>query len=249
MSNTDHELEVAHLVARYSAKYRDINLGTPVLNDDGSEDLQFDVRFDSAEPPVALEVTSIVDHNHIATARISSCIADELTKIASRDNLGRWHIEVIAGIKLKPIKQDILKVIKGEKTELPDGVMSISKADRGEPDIVMYTWSSDSSEPKPLTGITPKLEKALNDNCKKLGLAHGYERHLAVDLLAQRASDPSSSPVPILPPEIDVLWVVNRWSIGQNTDPMVWWTTRAEWSLSHEWPPSGGLHPIDQRLF
>ena len=179
MRNSDHELKVARLVARYSAKYRDIPLGNPVLNDDGSEDLQFDVRFDSADPPVALEVTSIVDPNHIATARISSRIADELTEIASRDNLGRWHIEVIAGTKLKPIKQDILKVIQGEKPDLPDDVMSISKADGGEPDIVIYTWSSDSSEPKPLTGITPELEKALSANSKKLGLAHGYEQGLA----------------------------------------------------------------------
>ncbi len=249
MPNIDHELEVAHLIARYSAKYRAIYLGPLVHNDDGSEDLQFDVCFDSAKPPVALEITSIVDPNHIATSRISSRIAEELTELASRENLGRWHVEVIAGTKLKPIKQDILKVIKGEKIKLPDGVVSISEADGGEPDVVIYTWSSDSSELEPLIGITPELEKALKDNSQKLGRAHGYERHLAVDLLAQRASDPSRSPVPILPPEIDVLWVVNRWSFGPNKDPVVWWTTRAKWSLSHDWPPSGGLRPIDQRLF
>ena len=208
MPNTDQELEVARLVACYSAKYRDIPLGTPVLNDDGSENLKFDIRFDSAEPRVALEITSIEVFRHIETASVSRSLADELTESALKENLGRWYVEIVAGTKLKSIKRYILKAMRGEQIELPNSIQGITKAEGGEAGVVICTWGSSVSDIKPLTGITPELEKALKNNSQKLGHAHGYERHLAVDLLAQCALNPSSSPVPILPSEVDVLWVV-----------------------------------------
>lgn len=51
MAESQRELEIAKWVAIYSERYRGKVLGEPALNDDGSGDLLFDIRFDSADPP------------------------------------------------------------------------------------------------------------------------------------------------------------------------------------------------------
>ena len=107
---------------------------------------------------------------------------------------------------------------------------------------MVYTWLSDPAHAlQPLTGFIQELEEAISSNRTKLSMAKGYERHLAVDLLAWRADDPAVTPPPSLPDGIDVLWVFNRSASAHRTDPIAWWTTRHnEWSLSHPRPP---VHP------
>lgn len=242
MPDPDRELMIARSVSSFSERYRDKKLGEPLLNDDGQLDGLFDVRFDAADPPVALEITSIVDPPFIATARIADPVAEALTMTAKEESLGRWYVEIVAGTRLKSIGPAILNVIKTQ-APLPQGVQTVQKAKDGEHGVVICTWSSDTQEVlQPLPGFTSELERALRKKQAKLGRAEGYERHLAVELRALRAQDPSQTPVPTLPPTIDVLWVVNTIAVGG--EPVGWWTTGQEWTLSHERPPTGGIDPF-----
>ena len=232
MPDPSRELEIARWVSIYSKRYQDRDLGGPTLNDDGSAESLIDIRFDSASPPVALEVTSIVDPPFIATARTADPVADELTTVALDEGLGRWYVEVVAGTHLRPIKDAILQVIKA-LAPLPPGVLKVTPAEGGEPGVVIGTWSSTGA--RPLPGITTELQEAINANRAKLSQAQGYERHLAVDLRAPRASDPSMSPMPPLPTEVDVLWVVRTSITASRKDPMAWWSTGGGWATSHDW--------------
>ena len=238
MPDHERELEIARWVSCYSEQHMGRYLGDPVLNDDGSADGLFDVRFDDPEPPIALEVTSIVDPHFIETARVAHSVADELTQLAVEEHLGRWYVEVVAGTRLSPIKQAILGAIKGN-VACPRGVKNIKQADDGEPEVVIVTSLSDPQPiPQPLPGFAKELERAIKAKRAKLGRAEGYEHHLAVDLQAMRAQDPAKTPPPCLPPEIDVLWVVNTSSVGQRLEPIAWWSSGGEWMFSHEWPLS-----------
>ncbi len=249
MPDEERELEVARWISSYSDRHLRRHLGDPVLNDDGSAEGLFDVRFDDPEPPVALEVTSIVDPHFIATARIADPIADELSQIAIDEDLGRWYVEVVAGTRLRPIKMAILEAIKGHGGA-PPGVVSIERAGNGEPEVVICTWSSDpQAVPQPLPGFSSELERAIEAKRAKLGRAEGYEHHLAVDLQAWRAQDPTETPPPCLPPEIDVLWVVHTSVIGSRLEPMAWWSSGEEWSLSHDWLPSSTIAADGHRSF
>ena len=233
MADSERELEIAKWVAIYSERYRDMMLGEPVLNDDGSGDLLFDIRFDSADPPVALEVTSIVDPPFIATARTADPVAQEMTRAVIDEGLGRWYVNVVAGTRLRPISEDLLDVIRAGGGRLPEGVIDVSPADDGEPGVVIGTWSSSAAVALP--GFTQELIEAISANESKLELAERYEHHLAVDLRTLRASDPSMTPAPELPRSIDLLWVV-RTTISQlRAEPMAWWSDGGEWSTSHDW--------------
>lgn len=232
MPDPARELEIARWISLYSSRHRGRSIGNPALNDDGSADLLFDIRFDSAIPPVALEVTSIVDPPFIASARIADPVARELTQIAVDEGLGRWYVEVVAGTHLRSIRKAILAAIK-DGAERPLGVLKVSQADNGEPGVIIGTWSSAGVGPIP--GFTYELQETIEANAGKLGRAHGFERHLAVDLRALRASDPSCSPAPPLPAEIDVLWVIRTTITATRTEPMAWWSTGEEWSFSHDW--------------
>jgi len=197
----------------------------------------FDFRFDDADPPVALEVTSIVDPPFIATARIADRVADELTQIVRREGLGRWYVGVVAGTPLKPLQSRILEAIRFNAPR-PPGISDIRRAPEGDPAVVIYSWRSDPDRiPKPLSGFAKELDEAVRSNQSKLAAAVGFERQLAVDLIDMRAEDPASTPVPPLPREIDVVWVFNRSTTSSRTEPMAWWSTGRDWSLSHPWPP------------
>jgi hypothetical protein len=233
MADQQRELEIAKWVAIYSERYRGKILGEPILNDDGSGDLLFDVLFDKVSPPVALEVTSIVHPPFIATARVADPVAEEMTLAAIDEGLGRWYINVVAGTRLRPIAGDLLDVIRAGGGRLPAGVIDVSQADDGEPGVVIGTWSSSGAVALP--GFTQELIEAVSANEGKLALAERYERHLAVDLRALRASDPSSTPAPDLPPSIDLLWVVRTTITQARVEPLAWWSDGGEWSTSHDW--------------
>lgn len=232
MPDPSRELEIARWISLYSQRYRGRDLGDPALNDDGTADSLFDIRFDSPRPPVALEVTSIVDPPFIATARIADPVADELTQIVLEEGRGRWYVEVTAGTPLRPIRGAILEVIR-EGVPGPAGVTRVWQADGGEPGVVITTWSSAGATP--LVGFTGELQEAIHSNLAKLAHAEGFERHLAVDLCALRASDPAATPTPPFHAGINVLWVIRTTITAGRTEPMAWWSTGGEWSFSHDW--------------
>jgi hypothetical protein len=82
-------------------------------------------------------------------------------------------------------------------------------------------------------GFDEELQERVNAKAGVLGQVPDFQRHLAV--LVHRwdvSGDPESMPVPELPPTIDVLWVVHRWS-HESDRPEVWVTRRwrASWNV------------------
>jgi hypothetical protein len=68
----------------------------------------------------------------------------------------------------------------------------------------------------PMTGMrvidsfSDWLQEAIDDNAAKLGEVDGHERHLGVLVVRFDASTfPTETPLPELPPEVDVLWIVH----------------------------------------
>jgi hypothetical protein len=82
-------------------------------------------------------------------------------------------------------------------------------------------------------GFDDELQERVNAKASVLGQAPDLQRHLAV--LVDRwdvSGNPESMPVPELPPTIDVLWVVHRWS-HERDRPEVWVTRRwrSSWNV------------------
>jgi hypothetical protein len=86
-------------------------------------------------------------------------------------------------------------------------------------------------------GFDEELRERLSAKAKVLGKVGDFQRHLAVFVdRSDVAGDPESMAVPELPPTIDVLWVVNRWSHGGD-QPEIWVTRR--WRSSWNVYPQG----------
>lgn len=234
------ELLVARAVSNVSRWGMGRELGEPVLNDDGSAEGMFDIRFDDSEPPVAMEVTSVVDSDFIATANAADPVADELTAYATTLGFGRWHIMVTAGTRLRPIVQDLKDLMatglpngSPVRDGLPPGVNAVYLEPDGPSVAAIGTWSHAGAVA--LSDLSRDLELAIDDNSEKLAAAAGYEKHLAVDIKALRATDPGRTPAPRLPTAIDWLWVVRRRVTEGRSTPVVWVTGRSGgWRVNGE---------------
>lgn len=224
-----NEILVAQAIAAVSSWGVGRSFGQPVLNDDGSSDSMFDVRFDGTEPPVALEVWSAVDHLFVEGGRAASKAVTKLRDAAVTASRGRWVFSVTAGTRIKAVLPVMIDIVSGVSppTPLPNGVLTADHNANGTPDASIMTMTAGSAIS--MHGLGHDLLVAIDDNAEKLSLATGFERHLAVDVVGLRAHDPSSTFIPELPPEIDFLWVVRRTIPG----PVVWVTNGpAPWRVN-----------------
>ena len=244
-SGESHELVIAHIVSEFAEWGLGRRLGEPTLNDDGTSPAQFDVIFNDADPPVALEVTSITDGEFISTAAAAEPVAARLNAHAQRLGAGFWYINVVAGTLLKPLENELDQLMErgpevlpdlmaqdGLRTGLPFGVTSVYLEATKQSGAVIGTWSGFGA--LPLAGFRSELWETMQSNAAKLAAVIGYERHLAVDLRAMRAADPGATPPPELPDSIDYLWVIRRTVTASRSQPIVWLTRSAE-----EWKTHG----------
>lgn len=82
-------------------------------------------------------------------------------------------------------------------------------------------------------GFDEELRERLDAKADVFGEVGDLQRHLAVILLRRDVSgDPDSMAVPELPPTIDILWVVHRWTYGRDR-PEIWVARRgsSSWSV------------------
>ena len=67
------------------------------------------------------------------------------------------------------------------------------------------------------------LNRAIAKKLGTLRAEHDLERHLGILVERwDRSSDPTDTPVPDIPPEIDVLWIVHAWLREGEEHPAVW---------------------------
>lgn len=222
------ELTVAEAVGDVSEWGIGRDLGDPVEHDDGSEPEMFDIEFPHTYPKAAMEVTSIVDGHFAATANAAQKTVDkDLTRRAEEAGRKvRYTFQVYAGASLKELTGLMTDVIDTgmapDGRDIGPGLIRVDAEPSEYPEVVIATWSSNS--PGPLEGFGRELLDAIDANRVKLGHAQDYERHLAVDVLGLRASDPALTSAPSLPSEIDFLWVTRRSYSMSHGSPVVWVT-------------------------
>ena len=230
MDRTDPELEVALAIADASEWAVGRPLGVPTRHDDGSEPQMVDYLFEDAAPPVALEITAIVDSEFLETADVASKINERFDAHARDLGAGRWTIHFAAGTRLRPLislmEQPMSDGLDEEDSPLrrglPDGVISVYIEPRGADEVQIGAVNSSGNGR--LRGFSAELSDAITENMAKLTKMADHERHLAIDMQAMRASDPGETPPPTLPEVLDHLWVMRRRVSATRKPPVVWVT-------------------------
>jgi hypothetical protein len=231
------ELVIAQTVSDVSIWGIGRELGRPVIHDDGSGDGMFDVVFPDADPPVAMEVTAIVDGQFIATADAAQdAVERRLTTVAlnSGHHLS-WIFHLDAQASLKELIDEMIEIIgRGEAPpgrDIARGLNEVDVVAATMPEVRIGVWQNTASTGG-LRGFRPELIRAIESKRTTLGRVKGHERHLAVDVVAMHASDPGQTPCPPLPAEIDVIWVTRRWYSAQRGSPVVWVSEGGPWRVN-----------------
>jgi hypothetical protein len=87
-----------------------------------------------------------------------------------------------------------------------------------------------------ILGFSQQLDRAVSDNVKKVGEALGLAHHLGVLVDRFDASAFADlTPVPDLPTEVDVLWVLHKWRHSE--ERLQTWVGRRDaqaWTFFHD---------------
>jgi len=221
------ELIVARTISDVSQWGIGRELGEPLLHDDGSESEMFDIEFSHTVPLAAMEVTSIVDGKFIATHDAAQkAVERSLTRLAEEsEHKVNWIFQIHAGTSLKDLAGLMREIIQSGVAptgrDIVPGLIRVDTEPSETPEVNIATWSN-SSMVGGLQGFRRELMTAIESNRAKLRKAEGYERHLAVDVVGMRASDPGLTPCPPLPHEIDLIWVTRRAYTLRRGSPVVW---------------------------
>lgn len=221
------ELIVARTIRDVSLWGIGRELGYPLLHDDGTESEMFDIEFSHTAPRAAMEVTSIVDGQVIATHDAAQkTVERSLTRLAEESGLNvDWTFQIYAGTSLKSLAGLMTEIIQSGDAptgrDIAPGLIRVDTEPSDSPQVSIATWAN-SSMVGGLQGFSRELMTAIQSNRAKLGKAEGYERHLAIDVLGMRASDPGLTPCPRLPDEIDFIWVTRRAYSLRRGSPVIW---------------------------
>jgi hypothetical protein len=185
-----------------------------------------DVIFPDTLPQAAMEVTSIVDDEFASTANAArKAVERRLRAVAETTGLPlRWTFQIVSGAHVNALEELMTDLILTGQApggrDIAPGLIRVDTEASDVPGAEIATWSSRTAGA--LYGFGPELIRAINSKKSKLGKAEGYERHLAVDVLALRSSDPGRTPCPELPDEIDFVWVTRRAFSLLRGSPVVW---------------------------
>lgn len=229
---------------------------------DGDDGVRVDFLFDNAEPPVALEITSITDSSVEALNSELQKLEADLDKIARDEQLGMWMLGLRVGSRIKDIRPALKaflhlpahsgaalysayeappdlphEVLEGLVKLLQLGLVSALRVDeRGHGVSVFPPVGEVQSE----RGFATLLRFAIADNVEKLKEVRPRETHLFVTVGLSVSVDPAVTPPPALPDEVDVLWVyLGYWNA--KADYRLWRTRRGDprWQLLY--------HPMGQQ--
>lgn len=228
---------------------------------DGKTHLDVDYTYDFATPrPLALELTSAEIGPYSAASTAMMKVLGHLHTAAVNEDLGRWVIgissppdgralekEVLAlmqaGTEVHPLQTKEEDVKNSDPSIAEAAALALRLGAMGLLDMTRWPGASGvnplfaAGEIINLPGIEPLLERCVADNAAKLGKARAdmrtRETHLAVEVpwLGGVARDAQVTLVPQLPPEIDVIWVVDRTKSGRD-NPYIWRAARgdSEWT-------------------
>lgn len=256
------EEQVAECIEEQVAQNDRRDLGVRQRRDaqDGSG-LRVDFTYDAAAPPVAMEITALVEPDVRALDAALLKLEAELRAIVRSDGLGAWLVGIRVGANLRHLRRPLVALLRGHRgrsgvalyragevpealtdddvrllTELFDlGMVSAMRSDQGNELCISPPISNVTKRDD---GFSSLLQRAMADNVDKLRKARPRETHLVVTLdRSDLSADPAHTPAPDLLEGIDVLWVVLGYYNAKWTY-RVWRTTRGD----HRWHLL--LHPL-----
>ena len=216
-------------VARYDR--RDLGPRTRRDGRDGSG-LRVDFTYDAAVPPVAMEITALVDPDVMELGAELLKFEAELREIVTSENLGAWLVGVWVGTSLRGLRQPLVDLLRRQRDrkgfalfragEAPDDLTDGDRRllaelfDLGLASALRSDQGNELSVSPPISNVTEGddgfgtlLQRAMAENVDKLREAKPRETHLVVTLdRSDVTADPARTPPPELLEGINVLWVM-----------------------------------------
>lgn len=223
-----------------------------------------DLTYESADPPVALELTTVQDSRFLGTASYVRKVSERLSKLADQEELGTWEVTVREEGDLTDLQAVVTEVVRrGEEIDVraysSDDLRRWQQEGRLEKEralrrrlalagvdqirrspavtgVAVHTWGSSEGS---FQGVGD-LDAVVLSNAQKIA-ATGHEGHLGVGVGRYRiSSDPADTLLPPLPDAITRIWLVHLWympAIGYHV-----WSAGAGDSSWTVHPPVGIEH-------
>jgi hypothetical protein len=226
------EEQVAEYVEEEVARYDGRNLGVRTRRD-GSGGLRVDFTYDLATPPVAMEITALVEPDVRALDAELLKLEAELQEIVSSEELGAWLLGIRVGANVRRLRQPLVDLLRRHRGRNGVAIFAADEApeDMTDGDLRLLAELFDlglagmgatSGEGNELSifppignaqegddGFGTLLRTAMAANVDKLRETRPRETHLVVTLdRSDLSPDPVRTPAPELPDGIDVLWVL-----------------------------------------
>jgi hypothetical protein len=225
------EEQVAKYIEEQVALYDQRDLGARTRRD-GNCGLRIDFTYDAAMPPVAMEITALVQPDLRALGTELLKLEAELQEVVCSEDLGAWLVSVRVGTDVRLLRPPLIELLRRQRTrsgivlfrageapgdltesdrrlltELLDlGLFSAMRLDQGNQVSVSPPISNDAEGDD---GFGAQLRAAMAANVDKLREARPRETHLVVTLdRFDLSADPARTPVPDLLEGIDVLWIL-----------------------------------------
>lgn len=242
------EEQVAEYIEAELARNDGRNLGVRRRRD-GSGDLRVDFTYDVATPPVAMEITALVEPEVRALGAELLRFEAELQQIVSSEHLGTWLLGVRVGANVRRLSRPLVALLRRHRGRSGVALFTANEApeDLTDRDLELLAELFDlgmasamrSDERDELSifppigtvqdgdkGFGTLLRSAMAANVDKLREARPRETHLVVTLdRSDLSPDPVLTPAPELPDVVDVLWILLGYFNAKWTYRL--WRTRA----------------------
>lgn len=264
------EVAVAERIEGSLELYDERNLGPRTPRDGLDGDLRVDFTYDTAAPPVALEITEIASPDAYALGSELRKLESHLNEIANNEQLGFWQLAVMKGSDTRDLEDPLLTLLRGEQSTRGPAVYSAAESpshmagklltslrkllDRGLVNALKLEEGHGVSIFPPIDdsgsveGFGTLLRERIEVKREALAESRPRETHLAVwTSRTDISADPADTPPPQLPSEVDTLWVV----LGYYTakwDHRLWRTNRHDqrWQLlRHPLGEGPSIYPPD----
>ncbi len=224
------EEQVAEYIEEEVARYDGRDLGARTRRD-GDGGLRVDFTYDAALPPVAMEITALVESDVMALGAELLKLEAELREIVRSEALGAWLLGVRVGANVRELKRPLVDLLRRHRgrngvllvraddgpedgtdgdlrllAELFDvGLVGAMRTDEGN-ELSLFPPVADDARDD---GFGTLLQSAMAANVDKLREARPRQTHLVVTLgRSDLSADPARTPALDLLDGIDVLWVL-----------------------------------------
>jgi hypothetical protein len=227
------EEQVAECIEQEVAQNDRRDLGVRKRRDDrDGSGLRVDFTYDAAVPPVAMEITPLVNSDVWKLDDALLKLEAELRELVRSEGLGAWLVGVRVGASVRDLRKPLVALLRRHRgrsrvalyrageapedltdddarllTELFDlGLVSTGRSHQGH-ELSIFPPIGNVTEGD--DGFGTLLQRAMADNVDKLRKARPRETHLVVTLdRSDLSADPARTPAPDLLEGIDVLWVL-----------------------------------------